>query len=184
MGRLQRLFASLILVFGMADSSPGAQALISVRDAVIHRPPDSASRESLLRVTPGVALLARSPATIAELSTVYADSAALQRSSAPQFTRRAQVVVISAGPVLDTSDTVKLQDLIREGNNLRLRLLYTSARNSEKAALRNIRWRPLVEASFDASALAEGDFLLSVEWREVTGRQTDTTHQVRFAVTR
>lgn len=171
-------------MYSMAERSAEAPERIPIFDYLIHRPADSASRELLLGLTPGVAVLEAAPVGLTELAKCYSAVLASQQSAPVRLERPLSMIVVSAGPALDSPDTAEIEFLNREGTNLRLRLRYSSARTAGRPLLRNVPWRPVVQVRCDAGKLEPGSYRLIVEWRNADSDSTDPVQIVRFAVLR
>ena len=129
-----------------------------VRSPVLHRVPAS---ESTLPI--GAVVLPASPADFVAIVAAYRTG---REANEATFRSTASLVLLSAGPVLDSGDAVSVGSFSRTGSTLELQIAYTSERLQGHPLRRNVPWQPLVDLPLPSMPDA-GHYTVGVTWKAV-----------------
>ena len=122
---------------------------------------DGQDPDLTLQLKAGIAVIADPPSVPSTLAKVYRTA---ETPGRVQLGAGKAWVIVSAGPLLDSPDTVRVQKAALDGHTFRIGIVHTSARLHGDGLRRNRPWRPLLLLPIEPP-LSPGEYQVAVSWQ-------------------
>jgi len=119
----------------------------TISRAVVHRPSSALERERFNKLKEGIVVVLERPTSLNLLADEY-ESVLGKSDNILQLSGAKHVTILSVGPLLDSPDKISIRNITCAKGLIELDVVYTKVRTLGVHLRRNIRWRPLVETTF------------------------------------